>query len=47
MANWQSIVTNFAAVDNVIVQTNGNYLIDDITVNAVNDVPEPASLAWL
>jgi hypothetical protein len=41
---WQDIVTNFAQVDQVVIHTNGYFLLDDISVNA-SAVPEPTSLA--
>lgn len=47
-ADWQNIVANFTQVDRIVIDADGNFLVDDIdaTVKA-SDVPEPASLALL
>lgn len=44
--SWQNIAANFTQVDQIVIDADGNYLVDDIgaTINA-SDVPEPASIA--
>lgn len=47
-ADWQNIAASFAQVDQVVIDGNGAFMVDDIgaTINA-SAVPEPASLALL
>lgn len=44
--SWQNIAANFAQVDQIVINADGNYMVDDIdaSINA-SDVPEPGSVA--
>lgn len=45
-ADWQNIVANFSAVDRIVIDAGGSFLVDDIDAT-ISDVPEPASVALL
>lgn len=44
---WTNAMLNFTQVDTLRIVTNGNFLVDDIQINASSQVPEPATLGLL
>jgi hypothetical protein len=44
---WNQVTANFAAIDTLRIDFGNHFLIDDIVLDAANDVPEPGSLALL